>query len=373
MISPKLIFNQLKKNNISLFAGVPDSLLSNFCSYLDDYAEPGRHIITANEGNAIALAVGYYLSTGKIGAVYMQNSGIGNAVNPLVSIADADVYQIPLLMLIGWRGEPGVSDEPQHVKQGRITPAQLDLLEIPYFILDANVDAVKIVNEACSKIKKNNGPVAILIRKNTFSKYKNKKLPIVNSSFQREDAIKTILELTTDEDVLISTTGKTSRELFELRVARGEVQRDFLTVGGMGHTASIALGVALGNVNKRVVCLDGDGSLLMHMGMMPIIGSLKIHNLIHVLLNNSSHESVGGQPTVAGQIDFMSLSKACGYSDYQVASDSKSLSMCWAKLNGGTGAVMLEIKIANGSRDDLGRPTDTPVQNKYSFMKVASV
>jgi phosphonopyruvate decarboxylase len=371
MLSPKVFVNALRQNNVDMFVGVPDSLLSSLCAYLDDNERDYQHIITANEGNAIGLTVGYHLSTGKIGAVYLQNSGLGNVINPLTSLADPEVYKIPLLLIIGWRGEPGVKDEPQHVKQGRITESQLDLLEIPYWILSKDTEIEPILSEVFLKLRTLNAPVALLVRKDVFVEYKGKREKTQLSPFKREEALRHLLEIMEADDIVISTTGKTSREVFELRLERGESQRDFLTVGGMGHTASIALGVALGNPKKRVICLDGDGSVLMHMGALPIIGDQKPGNLIHVLLNNAAHESVGGQPTVAGRVDFAAIAKACGYSGYQVASNAESLRTCWDKISHQNGPVLFEIRVSASSREDLGRPSSTPQENKNAFMRVA--
>lgn len=370
MIAPDQFYNAMKASGIQLFAGVPDSLLSSLCAYIDDHSQPCEHIITANEGNAIALAAGYHLSSGRYAAVYMQNSGLGNTVNPLTSLTDPEVYRIPMLLIIGWRGEPGVKDEPQHVKQGRVTPGQLDLLEIPYLILDANSDGLKVLEQAMDTLKTSGAPVALLVRKDTFSKYKTKRQTGMQSTMKREEALRCMLALS-GEDLIVSTTGKTSREVFELRVERNEPQRDFLTVGAMGHTASIALGVALGNPEKRVICIDGDGSALMHLGALPIIGNQKSANLIHVLLNNAAHESVGGQPTIADQMDFAAISKASGYNAYAKASNEGELTQAWQQLSQQAGPVMLEVCITTGSRDDLGRPTSTPEENKQAFMKVA--
>jgi len=372
MIAPEDFYQTLRKSGVQLFAGVPDSLLANLCAYIDDHCTAQEHVITANEGNAVALAAGYHLATGRYACVYMQNSGLGNTINPLTSLTDPEVYRIPLLMVIGWRGEPGVKDEPQHIKQGRITPAQLDLLEIPYWILDADSDLNETLAAALAQMVRSNAPVALLVRKDTFSRYSSNRTHQCNTSLTREAALRTLLELSAD-DLVISTTGKTSREVFELREARGDTQRDFLTVGAMGHTASIALGVALGNPDKRVVCIDGDGSLLMHLGALPIIGSLKPANLIHVLLNNGAHESVGGQPTVARSLDFHAIAIACGYADYQQASTTDEIEQAWGSLHRSTGPALLEITIAIGSRDDLGRPTSTPEENKQAFMRAADV
>lgn len=371
MISPADFLDQLRLRGIGLVTGVPDSLLKNFCALVDDDGGDDVLDIAANEGTAIAIAAGYHMGSGKLAAVYMQNSGLGNTINPLTSIADPEVYRIPLLMIIGWRGEPGVKDEPQHVKQGRITPGQLELLEIPHWILEADSDPKTVLDEAFATMQSSNSPVALLVRADTFADYKTRRKPLQLSSLKREDALRKILALANPDDVVVSTTGKTSREVFELRVEREEVQRDFLTVGGMGHTASIALGVALGNPERRVLCLDGDGSLLMHMGAMAIIGDLKPANLVHVLLNNGAHESVGGQPTVAGQMDFAAIATAVGYAVYFKAASLDELAAVWPAISGQAGPVLLEVRISAGSRDNLGRPTSSPEENKRAFMGVA--
>ena len=371
MIAPDAFFNAHKERGVGLFTGVPDSLLKNFCAYVDDNSQPDEHIIAANEGNAVALATGYYLATGKIGAVYMQNSGLGNSINPLTSLTDPEVYCIPLMLIIGWRGEPGVKDEPQHLKQGRITCAQLELLEIPYWIVQADSDLEFILKEAFETIQRTNAPIALLVRKGSFSGYKSRGKWDQRTGFMREDALCDLLALAYRDDLVVSTTGKTSREVFELRAKSGQLQTDFLTVGSMGHTTSIALGVALGNPKRRVICLDGDGSALMHMGAISIIGSLQPDNFVHVLLNNAAHESVGGQATVAGKMDFSSIVKACGYKGYQLATDVQTLKKCWHAIEHTEGPQMLEVRISIGSRDDLGRPTTTPEENKRAFMGIA--
>lgn len=371
MIHPERFYNSLQDRGIGLFAGVPDSLLKHFCAYMQDQCQTGEHIITANEGNAVALAAGYYLTTGRPGAVYMQNSGLGNCVNPLTSLTDPDVYSIPVLLIIGWRGEPGVKDEPQHVKQGRITPAQLDVLEIPYHVLEADSNPEQVLEKVFAAMQDRSAPAALLVRKGTFAAYKGTPPGRQETALTREEALGAILELTGTDDLFISTTGKTSRELFELRAKRGEPQQDFLTVGSMGHTSSIALGAALGNPERRIICLDGDGSLIMHMGSMPVTGSMGPANLVHVLLNNRAHESVGGQPTVAGQMDVAGIARACGYREYHLCRDIQGLEQAWQKINTCQGPQLLEVQIRTGSREDLGRPTSTPGQNKQAFMQAA--
>jgi phosphonopyruvate decarboxylase len=368
MIEPHVLFDSLKTRGVEFFAGVPDSLLASFCAYVDDHGQRRSHVITANEGNAVALAMGHQMATGKIPAVYMQNSGLGNAVNPLTSLAAAEVYRIPILLVIGWRGEPGVKDEPQHVKQGAITPAQLDLLDIPYRVLEAQSEPEGVLDDLFATLSQTRAPAALLVRKDTFSAYKSKRPPSKSHVLTREQALRSILSWASPEDLVVSTTGKTSREVFELRVERGEPQRDFLTVGGMGHSSSIALGVALGQPSRRVICLDGDGSVLMHLGALPIIGSLRPRNIFHVVLNNAAHESVGGQPTVAGDIDFSAISDAVGYRAYRVSNDLESLQRSWKELSALEGPVLLEVRISIGSRSDLGRPTSTAEENKTAFI-----
>lgn len=369
MILPSKFFDAISAYGVEFYTGVPDSLLINFCTYLEENGGANNHLITANEGNAIALGMGYHMSTGKIPMIYMQNSGLGNAINPLTSLTDSQVYKIPMLLLIGFRGEPGVKDEPQHIKQGQITLKQLDLLGIPHWILNGNSNVESILDEVFTAMRHTNSPVALVVRKDTFAKH----LPEIKKNhthqLSREEALNQLIKLFDEKDLVISTTGKTSRELFELRAKEGQAQRDFLMVGGMGHTSSLALGVAIGQPSRRVICLDGDGSLLMHMGSIPVIAEYKPQHFIHILLNNGSHESVGGQKTVADRIDFEKLASAVGYVDYGVAIDTDSIQKAWHKIARKDGPVMLEIKIKNGSRDNLGRPTEPAEKNKHHFMK----
>ena len=368
MISPEKLYNSLLQRNISFFTGVPDSLLQDFCAYVDDKTISGNHVIAANEGNAVALGIGHYLATTNIPLVYMQNSGLGNSINPITSLADAEVYRIPMLLMIGWRGEQGITDEPQHIKQGRITSKQLELLGITYRVLDKKSDLELVLDELFCCLVKNKSPVAMLVRKGTFETYKSKRKVLPLSSLRREDALKTILSLADSSDLIVSSTGKISREVFEIRATRKQKQRDFLTVGGMGHTSSIALGVAIGRPGRRVICLDGDGSVLMHLGAMAINGHLKPANFFHIVLNNAAHESVGGQPTVAGHIDFATLSSSIGYSSYFSVTDVDELKDKWLIAANSLGPVLIEVRIAMGSRPNLGRPTSSPEENKQSFM-----
>lgn len=371
MIDPKQFVDCLAEQGMDYFAGVPDSLLADFCAYVDDLGVAGKHTITANEGNAVGMATGYHMATGKAAVVYLQNSGLGNIINPITSIADKEVYSIPMLLIVGWRGEPDVKDEPQHIKQGRITAEQLELLEIPYQVVDKDSNAADLASWAKQQLDTTQAPVALLVKKGAFASYKSQRKPSMQSSLKREEALNALLPLMGDACV-VSTTGKTSREVFELRAQNKEPQRDFIAVGGMGHTLSIALGVAMGEPNKQVVCLDGDGSLLMHLGALPIVGSIAPANLVHVLLNNAAHESVGGQPTAAATTDFKAIALASGYNAYAVASSLEELTQSWQKLAKQKGPVFLEVRITTGSRDDLGRPTSTPIENKHAFMNLVA-
>ncbi|MBI2508159.1 phosphonopyruvate decarboxylase [Candidatus Woesearchaeota archaeon] len=371
MISCEKLFNVFKKQGLEFFTGVPDSFLKDFCSYINDHAKSENHIITANEGGAIALVTGYHLATGNIGVAYMQNSGEGNAVNPLVSLADPEVYSIPMLLLIGWRGEPGIKDEPQHVKQGKITIDLLNVLGIQYEILPDSInDAEKSVENIVNKIKEKNTPCALVIRKDLFEPYGSKNKIKSLYILSREKAIQIIVDNLNLGDVVVSTTGKISRELFEYRekIKQGH-NRDFLIVGSMGHCSQIALGIALSKPNRQIYCLDGDGAAIMHMGSLAIIGSKNIKNFKHIILNNGAHESVGGQPTAGFNIDFCSIAKACGYKTVLKAVDENEIKNRTVSLKSCSGPALLEIRINAFSRKELSRPTDSPLENKKKFMK----
>jgi phosphonopyruvate decarboxylase len=373
MIEVKEFYDELLKNNIDFFTGVPDSLLKSFCAYIKDNVSGHKNIVSANEGNAIGLAAGYHLGTRKIGLVYMQNSGIGNAVNPLASLADKLVYSIPMLLIIGWRGEPNKKDEPQHKKQGLITVETLELLGIRYQVLEQNTnnDEMKvIIKKAYDYMMENNEPYALVIKKDTFEEYKLKNNIITDFEMTREEAIENIVNNMSEEAVIVSTTGMASRELFEIREKYKESHnKDFLTVGSMGHSSQIALGIALSNKKKPVYCIDGDGALLMHLGGLAIIGNQEPVNFRHILINNGAHDSVGGQETVGLKIDILAIAKACGYRKGYSCSTREELIKLSRELTNIEGPVLLEIKVKKGARKDLGRPTTTPLENKEAFMK----
>ncbi len=371
MINCKQFYDKLTEKGIDFFAGVPDSLLKDFCAYITDNVSSENHIITANEGGAVALAAGHYLATGKIGLVYMQNSGQGNAVNPLTSLADPDVYSIPLLMIIGWRGEPGKKDEPQHEKQGKITLTILETLGINYDILpDDMEDAEKSLDDAVKYMTEHNAPFALVIQKGTFEPYALQNKVQTSYDLNREGAIKLVTNQLDSRDIVISTTGKTSRELREYRLELAHsLEKDFLTVGSMGHASQIALAIALRKPDRQVYCLDGDGAAIMHMGGLAIIGSKSPKNLKHIIFNNGAHDSVGGQPTVGFEIDFPAIAKTCGYKKVMSAEKTKDITEKIQQLRLCEGPALLEIKVNKGARKDLGRPTTIPVENKEAFMK----
>ncbi len=353
-------FEELKKNGLDFFCGVPDSLLKNFCACIKDKVSYEKNIIAANEGNAIAIAAGHYLATEKPAVVYMQNSGEGNAVNPLLSLTDKEVYDIPVLLIIGWRGEPDKKDEPQHIKQGKVTLSLLDVIGIKYEILED----ISQVSKAVQYIKKTNNSFAFIVRKGLFDTYKPQTETKNKYISERETAINAVLEKLSDTDIVVSTTGMISRELYENRQTH---EKDFLTVGSMGHASSIAFGVALEKTNRKVFCFDGDGALLMHMGAVGVIASRNLKNFRHILFNNEVHDSVGGQPTVADKMNFSEIVKASGYTSVYSVTTIEELEKVWSDFYNNEGTNFLEIKVKSGHREDLGRPKEKPAENKKVF------
>ena len=372
MIRPEFFIEALRQKGIDCFAGVPDSLLKNICAYITDHFDASHNIIAANEGAAVGFAAGHYLATGQPACVYMQNSGEGNIINPLASLTDREVYNIPVLLLIGWRGRPGVHDEPQHVKQGKVTTGLLNVMGVNYEVLSKEEDkAAKQIEKAASALR-NNEVFALVIEKDTFDEYKLQNVNVNDLTMTREEAIQTVASALSPKDVIVSTTGMISRELFEARTAWGQGhERDFLTVGSMGHASQIALGIALEKTDRRVWCFDGDGATIMHMGSMAIVASKKPANYIHVVFNNGAHDSVGGQPTVGLAIDLPAVAKALGYSAAFSVSTIQELKSQLSILNSkfSEGPVLIEVKVKKGNRKDLGRPTTTPIENRDALMQ----
>lgn len=354
------------------YSGVPDSQLKALCNYLmNTYGiDEHHHVIAANEGNCTALAAGYHLATGKVPVVYMQNSGEGNIINPVASLLNDKVYAIPVVFIVGWRGEPGIHDEPQHIYQGEVTVKLLEDMDIKTFVIgkETTDEEVEAAMAEFKNVLAQGKDVAFVIRKGALS-YDEKVVYKNDNTMVREDIIKHIVKVT-GEDPIVSTTGKASRELFETRVANGQSHKyDFLTVGSMGHSSSIALGVAINKPEQKIWCVDGDGAVLMHMGSMAVLGANKPKNLVHVVINNGAHETVGGMPTVAGSIDLVGVAKACGY-PYAVKVESfEDLDKELQAAKERNELSLIEVSCSIGARDDLGRPTTTALENKENFME----
>ena len=366
MVKIKSLIDILKKNNSSFFTGVPDSVLKELSIYLQSKNKK-QHIIASSEGAAVSIGIGHYLSTKKIPCIYMQNSGLSNALNPLISIANKKVYSIPLILIIGWRGSPKVKDEPQHNVKGKITIDILRLLNIKYTIVRKNSDLVKF-NKQIKNAKKNNGIVACLIEQSTLEKNKkiNKKKDFYK--LNKEYFLKTLLEIIGKNTKIISSTGYNSRELMYLRNKYNlNNSKDFYMVGGMGHTSSVALGYSL-FTNKKTVCIDGDGSFLMHLGSIKTAGTFANKNFKYILLNNNSHDSVGGQNTYANNINFEKLSKSLGFKKFNCIKDKKKLKNNIKNFLTGNSLNFLEVKVSNSKIKKLPRPKDL-IKIKNLFMK----
>lgn len=367
-LDPKILYEVLAKNGVEYFCGVPDSLVSSFIFFLETNVKDS-HDVAANEGNAIGMAIGFHVATRKVPLVYMQNSGFNNAIDPLGSLTDKSVLGIPMLLLISWRGQPGKTDEPQHSKQGDITCELLKLLDIPYVVLSRDAKEVAAQIELAIKTaKEQNRPYAFLVEKDSFEKFgaaagHNPQYPL-----SREEALGIVLGTIKKPDVVVSGVGKISREVFEYREANSQEHLDLLVVGGMGHASSIALGVAMQKKDRRVYCLDGDGSVLMHMGALSTIGSKQPTNFCHIVFNNGTHDSVGGQPTTAYDTDLIAVAKASGYKNVFLAVDSVQVTRALKKAATLSGPILIEIRIHGGARDNLSRPSLSPQSNKDTFM-----
>lgn len=366
------LLEEIKKTGIKVFSGVPDSTLKIFCDGLQAHKEDFSHYVAVNEGAAVGLAVGTYLSTQKPACVYMQNSGIGNSINPLASLANNDVYGIPILLLVGWRGEPGTKDEPQHVFQGKVTCKLFEVMDIPYSIMDEKTTDKELADimQKAELAFGENKQYAIIIKKGTFEKEYNYTWDN-GYSLNREQVLNELMDMLPKDARIVSTTGKISRELYEICNAKiGGHDSVFMTVGGMGHASMIALAIADNMPQKQIVCIDGDGAALMHMGAIPFIASHAPQNFIHIILNNQAHESVGAMPTDCQKVSFAEIAKVCGYKMAKRISSKEELGQMKADFNNQViGPVLYEIMVSLDSRKDLGRPKETAEQNKIEFMK----
>jgi phosphonopyruvate decarboxylase len=371
MINVRDFCDSLQDAGISFYTGVPDSLLAELCSCLSHLFKSDQHVICANEGNAIGMAIGHFLATGSPALVYMQNSGLGNALNPLVSLAAHQVYSIPMLLVIGWRGEIDdhgvqIKDEPQHEVQGKITKSLLDLLEIPFYILDKDSDIFDIVSKVTILTKRLQRPIALLVRKNVFQKYTPQIIQHKTHALTRAKSLEIVISSLNPSIPVISTTGKLSRELYEIRKkTEKNLQRDFLTVGGMGHASSIATGFANSYAGK-VACLDGDGAIIMHMGALT--NSAKCNNMIHIVFNNGAHESVGGQPTKGLELSLKEIALKCGYAQTYEAISEESICEAINIASQQKSSVFIEIICSNSSLPELGRPESSTRKNRNDFM-----
>lgn len=370
MVRPAEALAAFERAGVTFWTGVPDSLLASFCRRVEETSSERSHVIAANEGGAIAVATGHHLATGEVCGVYLQNSGLGNTINPLVSLADPSVYGIQMVLLIGWRGEPGTRDEPQHVRQGEMTLSMLEVLGVPARVVSTDghrfgddVDwAVSTARERC-------GPVALVVPAGTFDAHEERSRSGDGTALPlREDALAAVAEALVQDVAIVATTGKTARELYELRKRTVGPHGDFLSIGSMGHASQIALGIALARPDQRVCIFDGDGAAVMHLGSLAVIGEHAPPNLTHVLFNNQAHESVGGQPTPTHRLDFPRMALAAGYRRAESVQGVPSIPAAVARLLDKDGPALLEIRIRQGSRPDLGRPNETPAENRERFM-----
>lgn len=371
MIDPERLVADLAERGVSFACGVPDSLMEPLCTYLATLPSD-RHLLAANEGAAVGVAIGHYLSTGEPALVYLQNAGIGNAVNPLVSLADPGVYGIPMLLFVGWRGQPGVADEPQHVIQGKQMEPLLNALDVPWDVLPREYDeAISLLGEALDMARSRSSPYVVLVEKGTFAPVQDNAGTRESGDglSSREDALAALLEAIGDDGIFVATTGMLGRELYEYRERSGTPDdHDFLTVGGMGHSSSIALGVAKSRPDREVWCLDGDGSVLMHMGGLAVVAGHAPENFFHVVFNNGVHDSVGGQPTVMRNVDLPALALAVGYRSATTVSDLATLGELVAKMRTNPGPALVDLRVRPGNREGIGRPRRSPASAKKRFM-----
>lgn len=373
----EIFAEKLTEIGITDLIGVPDSTLKQFCDYVNrDGSCPLQHYVPANEGAAVGIATGIYLASGKPSCVYMQNSGLGNTVNPVTSLIRREVYDIPMLFMIGWRGEPGVKDEPQHRYMGEVTTTLLDVLGMPYAVLDTDTSDEELegILRLAEKELAAGRQYALLVKKGAFADRKGAGEYGNSYSLIREEVIAQLLSGLQKDDVVVSTTGKISREVYEQsdRIL-GQHEQEFLTVGGMGHASMIAFGIAQKKQDRKVYCIDGDGAVLMHMGALAFLGQRRPSNMVHICLNNQAHESVGGMPTGAADVSYAEVAKACGYERTYCVEDKEQLETAFREAAGADRLSFIEVRVAMESREDLGRPREAAKENKRSFMQYHGV
>ena len=355
MIDQNTLFDQLNAMGLYFFTGVPDSLLNDFCLHLVNNVPDCQHIMAANEGNAIGIAAGYHMATSKIPVVYMQNSGIGNATNPLLSLTHPCVYSIPLILLIGWRGDPAIKDHAQHKKQGELTPVLMEDMDIPYQVLDADDTVIEKFQWAANKAKELNAPVALIAKKAILTQKEKKQEYAESPLMNREEAISAVLDVFGKDAIYLATTGRATRELHEQIMIHGfSHEIEFLNVGAMGHLSSIGLGLAVGAPDKKIVVFDGDAAAVMHMGSLATNGRYQPKNLIHIVLNNGVNESVGGQKSSGQVINLTAVAKGCGYETIPAFVESKEdLQKAVKQLAESNHLSFLDVHIRQGIRKDM--------------------
>jgi len=351
MIDVRHFVDELIRQDANVFTGIPCSYLTPLIHEVIARKET-RYVLASSEGDALAIASGIWLAGG-MGVVFCQNSGLGNMVNPLTSMNEP--FGIPALLLVTWRGKPGVKDEPQHKRMGEITPELLSLIGVEWELLPQEEGtALEVLKRACNFIRRVQRPYALVMSRSTFTSDEDIAIPSSNYP-SRSEALAAFLDNVDAGAVVIATTGKTGRELFTLDDRCGH----FYCVGSMGYASSVAHGIALGS-KRRVYLLDGDGAAIMHMGNLTSIGSSHPANLIHIVLDNGCYDSTGAQPTASTSVDFVALALAVGYAQAQSCRSQGDFVLALRSHLPGTGPRLLHVPIRMGSMSQLGRPTTTP-------------
>ncbi|MCR5573679.1 MAG: phosphonopyruvate decarboxylase [Bacteroidaceae bacterium] len=371
MVNQQTLFQQLDKLGVKFFTGVPDSLLNDFCLYLVNNIPDGQHVMAANEGNAIAIAAGNYMATGNIPVVYMQNSGIGNATNPLLSLTHNYVYSIPMILVIGWRGDPAINDHAQHQKQGELTPVLMKDMDIPYEILDADETVVDKLAWALAKTKEISSPVALIAKKAILSQKDKKQTYADSKLMNREEAVAAVVDVLGEDAIYLGTTGRATREVHEQLKAHGVGEgHEWLNVGSMGHVSSVGLGLALAKPDKIIVVFDGDAAAVMHMGAMATNCRYKAGNMIHIVLNNGVNESVGGQPSAGYVINLTAVAEACGYRTMgHVVEAKEELQRVVRENQSDEMPLFIDVHVRQGIRSDMPKLNIDHKAQKEALMK----
>jgi phosphonopyruvate decarboxylase len=371
MVNQRYLFESLKNLGIDFFAGVPDSLLNNFCLYMVENIPDGQHVMAANEGNAIAIAAGHYMATGNIPLVYMQNSGIGNATNPLLSLTHDSVYGIPMILVIGWRGDPAFNDHAQHKKQGELTPVLMKDMDIPYEILDDENTVVEKFTWAIDKAKEISAPVALIAKKAILTEKVKKQEYPESKLMNREEAVSAVVDVLGEDAIYLGTTGRATREVHEQLKEHGVGEgHEWQNVGSMGHVSSVGLGIALAKPEQKVVVFDGDAAAVMHMGALATNCRYKAGNLIHIVLNNGVNESVGGQPSAGYVVNLTEVAAACGYRTPGHAVETREeLQAIMKNYKNGEMPLFLDVHVRQGIRSDMPKLSIDHKAQKDALMK----